>query len=124
LNGHHYKSFAGVLSWSEAKSQCERMGGHLVTITTRAENDIVTKASEQRHRFWIGLYRENTAFKWVTGEPFGYKKWGPGPHSSEGEFAFSTGGQAKFRRWVGTWVAVGKPDKTDLISGYACEWEY
>ncbi|MHC4251825.1 MAG: protein kinase domain-containing protein, partial [Planctomycetota bacterium] len=42
FGGHRYKLFTEKMSWHDAKAFCERAGGHLVTITSKEENDFVT----------------------------------------------------------------------------------
>ena len=94
-NGHWYTMVTNPAGWWEAKRAAEGMGGHLVTLTSAAENQFVwetfLKGLEYPDYFaWIGLYDwgdwatvyhdglENPEeqwrcnFKWVTGEPFIY----------------------------------------------------
>ena len=40
-NGHMYYAFKDSVTWNQAKSLCESKGGHLVTITSKEENDFV-----------------------------------------------------------------------------------
>lgn len=56
-NGHEYLLFNESLSWNEAKTACENLGGHLVTIIDEAENQAVTEfACGNLHpNYWIGL---------------------------------------------------------------------
>ena len=42
-NGHYYERVDISLTWEEAKSRCERKGGHLVTITDADENNWIVK---------------------------------------------------------------------------------
>lgn len=44
-NGHYYERVDISLTWEEAKSRCERKGGHLVTITDADENNWIVKTS-------------------------------------------------------------------------------
>lgn len=85
LSGHYYFVSKYVAQWGAAKTACEESGGHLVTITSQQENDIVKKASEQLKAYiWIGLTSTLPADKsemawnatnWITGEPIDYKNW-------------------------------------------------
>ena len=38
-NGHTYAVYDVYLTWSEAKDYCEKIGGHLVTITSEQEQN-------------------------------------------------------------------------------------
>ena len=80
FNDHTYRFFDDGISWSDAKSACETMGGHLVTINSEAEQaylvDLVRSSTKKN--MWIGASPENGNFKWVTGEPFAYTNWASG----------------------------------------------
>lgn len=87
----------GYLTWEDAVSLSERAGGHLVTITSRRENDFVFNLIRGDDRFWvkahvdtrlteaigpnIGLYQKpgsrepSGGWTWVTGEPLEYANW-------------------------------------------------
>ena len=71
------------MTWKQAKSYAESLGGHLVTISDETENTFVADLARSKgvvSDSWIGLtdeVREGT-FTWVTGEPLNYKKWNPG----------------------------------------------
>ena len=79
LNGHKYKIFNNGMTWDVAKTYCERLGGHLVTITSFAEQQVVEKLLQTKgtkNSYWAGAYRSNDGreykpgqrFKWITGE--------------------------------------------------------
>ena len=82
FNGHYYKAYDIPMSWTDAKAYCENLGGHLVTVTSQAEqtfleNTFFTTASEMWF-YMIGGYRESytsTKWMWVTGEPFNFSNW-------------------------------------------------
>lgn len=67
------------MTWEEAQSYCERLGGHLATITSEAESgEIVSLLGDNpRNCYWIGLYRKRVSdqWQWVTGEDFSYTNW-------------------------------------------------
>ncbi|MBQ7593019.1 MAG: C-type lectin domain-containing protein [Synergistaceae bacterium] len=42
-NNHKYQIFQEALTWDEAKSKCEELGGHLATITSSEEQNIVAQ---------------------------------------------------------------------------------
>ena len=62
---HYYVSEASIL-WEEAKINCELMGGHLVTISSEEENELVWQGvyanglnpgGSNNYQAWIGLYQ-------------------------------------------------------------------
>lgn len=89
LDGHTYlvQQFSRGISWSEARKLAERRGGHLVTIGSSRENDLVcemileagTRAGDyQGGAYAIGLHDPDRCghWEWVTGEPVGFTHWG------------------------------------------------
>jgi len=96
-NGHTYDIITGqtTITWDEARSAAEAMGGHLVTITSAAENAFVTDlvvnyGSGNRERYWLGGYQINTDVEpagnwaWVTGEDWVYSNWAAGEPNNGG----------------------------------------
>jgi hypothetical protein len=59
------------------------MGGHLVTVTTAAENTFIFGLWPSG---WIGLTDEVTegVWQWVTGEAYSYTSWNPGEPNNAG----------------------------------------
>ncbi|MBR6785990.1 MAG: leucine-rich repeat protein, partial [Clostridia bacterium] len=84
-NGHIYSLYNESLSWTDAKAFCEDMGGHLVTVSDKAEQDAINQLFELPNKalYWIGLYDSNLdgTWEWVTGEPVKYTNWGSGEPS-------------------------------------------
>ena len=81
-NGHWYAYFASPKSWSEAEPYAESLGGHLVTIGSLAEANIVRVLGADT--CWIGLFQDHAdpsfaepagGWKWVTGEPIEFTNW-------------------------------------------------
>lgn len=85
--GHRYQLVTEKLQWEAAKAKAESMGGHLATITTKEENDWVSKnilpqikktADDSfSDRIYIGASQKaaKDPWKWVTGEPFSFQPW-------------------------------------------------
>ena len=78
--GHFYYAPKEALLWDDAKEACEKMGGHLVTISSQAENDFVRDVmiSEGRAGYLtLGFSdaEEETNWRWVTGEEVTFTAW-------------------------------------------------
>lgn len=85
LDGKLYECYDNPLSWEDAKAHCENLGGHLVTINNKEENDLVFDMIEGSGRFaWIGASynTSNACWEWVTGEEFNYTNWIEGQPSN------------------------------------------
>jgi len=102
-NGHGYAiiSMAAAPSWTEANDAAQALRylgrrGHLVTITSAAENDFIVGNFGKLlgGRFWLGGYKDTrdpnyndpaSGWRWVTGEPWRYTNWQPNePNGSRG----------------------------------------
>ncbi len=84
--GHEYRLLDKSMTWEDAKAECEKLGGHLVTITSSEEQAFVEALIEQgdKSQYWIGGYYESGAYQWVTGEVFDYTNWDAGePNGAE-----------------------------------------
>jgi len=81
-NGHIYSLYNENLTWKEAESVCETMGGHLATITSADEQQVISNllSGGKRSFYLLGATDEVTegTFKWVTNEPFSYSNWNTG----------------------------------------------
>jgi len=69
-NGHSYYRSTGAATWTAAKTACENMGGHLVTISNTAENNFIFN---QWSSGWIGYYQDKTGAFYT--EPNGGWRW-------------------------------------------------
>jgi hypothetical protein len=73
------------MTWTAARQACLNMGGHLVTVTTAAENTFIFNLWPNG---WIGLTDEAVEgqWRWVTGETFSWANWNGGePNNSNNE---------------------------------------
>ena len=95
-NGHLYEVIRvpDGIHWEDANQAAQALGGHLVTITSAAENNFVfsiAASTENRHGFWLGGYQlqgssePDGGWVWVTGEPWNYTCWDDEePNNSDG----------------------------------------
>lgn len=120
----HYYAVFDLTSWSDAKAACKKMGGHLVTITSAAENKAVYKLVKKANfdSAAIGLHNagtsDNPKWKWVTGEKVSYTCW------QEGQPDFNWSGEEKYGGFLreATWNDYRNSDP--VLNAYVCEWDY
>lgn len=81
-NGHYYAvTTGGPTSWTAAEAEAVALGGHLVSITSAAEQNFIVatflSGANQNRIYWIGL--NDTAvegqFAWSSGEAVSYTNW-------------------------------------------------
>lgn len=66
-------------TWHEAKIKAEQLGGHLATITSKEENDVVfNELNLKGLNPWLGATDEDSEgdWRWITGETWNYTNWG------------------------------------------------
>lgn len=88
IHSSRYEVIKQDCTWEEAAVECERRGGHLITITSDAEEQEAIRLSENAglKYVWIGGYTSydedgNVFGHWITGEPFDYSNWSIGEPS-------------------------------------------
>ena len=69
-NGHSYYRSTTSTFWSNAKTACEAMNGHLATVSNAAENSFLFNTWPSG---WIGYYQDNTGA--FYSEPLGGWRW-------------------------------------------------
>ena len=79
-NGHTYYYFSTPVTWYDAKSICEHMGGHLATITSEGENSFVYSLAQGQMAAWLGATdaAQEGSWQWITGESYSYSNWSSG----------------------------------------------
>ena len=128
--GHSYMVYQESVGWEQAQEACKKAGGHLVTITTKKEQQFIEKLLKKKgasdQYYWIGLTDqddEGNWSRWITGEEVAYKNWGDGePDNALGQNygAIATGlfeGRG-YRIASGQW-----DDIRGKAYGYICEWD-
>ena len=77
---HIYAMFDNNMTSSSAKAKCEEMGGHLLTINSKDENDFIYSMIKNDDVFdcWhIGGQKNQStnSWEWITKEKFSYTNW-------------------------------------------------
>ena len=147
-NGNWYwVAPATVATWTNARDAAVILGGHLVTLTSSAENDFVMSITNAGVRHAIGLFQPEGSpepaggWRWVTNEPLNYQNWWnyePNNQDGEGFAELRHGNSSMDSGWndrgnavSGGWYAVvewsnatqsdcnlnGIPDSCDIASG-------
>lgn len=125
--GSYYQEFIGeALDPEDAQIACQEKGGHLVTITSKAENDFLNKQAQQHgKRFWIGgndVTLEGE-YAWITGEPWNFTAWKRGePNNSNNPITddyilFEASSSSLGGQWDST------SGGSSFGTQYMCEWE-
>ena len=136
FNGHYYYAFDENLTWTEAKTKCEAMGGYLATIHSDAEHNVVRSVLKEKSDsfFWIGGYRTDSVsnWQWVNGETFSYdrqKTTSVSGNSSCNYLAMYAGEGAFPAGLMQYWLQLTNNGTFYLIeisckyhTGYICEW--
>ncbi len=117
FNGNYYKAFDENLNWIQARDFCEKMGGHLVTISCEEENAFIRSLVPTG---WdgvlVGLFdaNEEGKWEWVTGEPLNFTKWAQGEPNNQSNEDYAGLGH------TGYWND-GHFDREKRA--FICEWE-
>ncbi|MBQ3399270.1 MAG: putative Ig domain-containing protein [Synergistaceae bacterium] len=78
FDDHRYRIYPDGMTWSEAKAYCESLGGHLVTISSQEEEDVVEKLvlAGSKNSYWLGGQKdENGNWSWIDGTTWDYTHW-------------------------------------------------
>ena len=138
-DSHAYLIYALDYTWEDAKEYCEKLGGHLVTITDDDEQKAVysyVKSNAPDTDLWIGcsdIQKEGT-WKWVTDEKFEYNNFANGQGAKcsapavqdygaicNGKRSGTVGG-VNYSIAAGEWDDLNNGDHTQ--KGYfICEWD-
>ena len=123
---HIYELYNAYTTWTKARDYAASRGGHLVTITSAAEqNFLLDFVPATLNSFWVGLTDEGSEgnFRWITGESVSYTNWGSGePNNSEG-----------VEKYVGVWVNASDKARGDwndfpnyytAVRSFVVEYDY
>lgn len=131
-NGHTYQVFYSGRPWDEAEAFCEKLGGHLATITGENEQKFIERylaKAEKQQSYWIGLTTgKGRAFTaWVTKEAISFTKWMDGnpdrnqPDTCVRIAASEYDDQNNWTMRRGTWD--DESSTYYYINGFICEWD-
>lgn len=139
FGGHKYKLYNVPLTWSAAKSRCESIGGHLVTITSSQEQKCVEGLLKNgtKNFYWMGAKRDSSGrlSKWITDEKITYTHYDRGePNNYLGRenvlviFRIRNprggdNGQLKWNDLRADGECNGETFFGMKNSGFICEWE-
>jgi PEP-CTERM motif./Lectin C-type domain. len=144
-NGHYYEAVSGNISWPDARDAAVAstyLGyqGHLVTISSSAENAFVYSLyasvfpeynnAAQSSWVWLGGYQPTNSVEpaggwtWVTDEPFDFARWDSGQPSDSGGSPY-VGSQDFLLMWYGGyWNDAAGPGYGGIaVAGYMVEFE-
>jgi hypothetical protein len=144
-NGNYYQAYAPRLAWPDARVAAAGLTlgtcvGHLVTITSAAENAFIVTNMPQVIQaglgsplgggYWIGGYQPAGAdpvggptnpWAWVTGEPFGpFANWGSGEPNNLGNSEHTIQFYGDWSSWQ---AATWNDEPGDRKYGYVVEYE-
>jgi hypothetical protein len=87
INDHSYYRSTAAMSWAAANAAAQALGGHLVTISSAAENNLFSGIGQH----WLGFTDQlaEGQWAWVTGEPVVYTNWGAGEPNNSGNEDFA-----------------------------------
>ena len=135
FNGNQYAVINGLLTWTEAKAYCEKLGGHLATITSQDEQyfivNLILNQSDYANTYFLGATTDGIEnnWHWITNEPFEYTNWQDGqPDGHEHNEDYL---QMNTRRYYDNDIEFKWHDIADnntwvdfnLSRGFICEWE-
>lgn len=128
-NGHYYEYISHSGTWEDAFADSltrshNGLAGHMVTLTTQAENTFVWSALG-RHNVWLGGYQQGKPdpgnepdgdWTWVTGEDWVFTNWRAGEPNDYN----------RTEDYLVFWIDHGKWNDMlnySRLSGYIIEYE-
>ena len=141
FEGHYYKVFSNPEQYDvyQSEAACRKLGGHLVSINSEAEQNFIESIFDGKDNYWIGLEYIDEQWCWMDGSPFSYTHWDvwidtdgvefPQPDNyEEREYNGRIAGKTVvYEDWYmnkGGWIDTdGSGQGEDLSTfGYICEW--
>ena len=138
-DGHQYELYDYNMTWTQAKALCESKGGHLVTITSAAEQAKIEELMSGciLGNYFIGATDAETegTWKWISGESFSYEHWDatlPEPNGgTEENYSTIIGIDNPPNKQIGEWCDSNGAYAADYWggfyapsnTGFICEYE-
>jgi len=121
--GHHYLYIHRPMSWTNAFKQCQRIGGHLVAISSEAEQRFIMRLRGRTMDTWIGARQDaDGQWRWAgCREPFKYASW---PDAGKGAAAVVPDKGFVLMGKRGHWLRTNAGGTHVGPDGYICEWDY
>ncbi|UTY58474.1 DUF4214 domain-containing protein [Massilia sp. erpn] len=143
IGDHTYRLVEEALDWSAANANAKRLGGHLATITSAAENTAIYTAVSKHlvsnghagapvsadggdaSYLWLGLndIASENNWEWSDGTAFSYSNWGHGKWGSEPD---NSGDQDAVGMGLEAWPApdggLGVAGQWNDVSQYGRLW--
>lgn len=117
--GRMYLIVTENMSWFSASAHCEKLGGHLATITSAEEQAFIESymnAVSFSDVAWIGAFNDGVKWRWITDEAYEYTNWAPGqPDCSGSKEFFAYINYQTFGQW--------NDGTHDGKIAFICEWE-
>ena len=134
FKGHTYAIYDITgKSWDDASDMCEKLGGHLVTITTSEEQGFINSQllkNCKNNTYWIGSKYVKNEWIWVTGEEFHFANWAKSePSSLYDEHYVHIYGKIRDSISIGEWNNTFISNEhtgtfyDNLYCGFICEWD-
>ena len=134
---HTYELFDTGYVWEDAKAYCEQLGGHLMTVTSEAEQKLLEGLLEEggRNSYWLGASKAaDGSYAWITGESFSYTNWAASQpdndQNSEDSLMAYRNVNSEFTGNFGEWNDLnhdGTWNNQDFFGldnfGFICEWD-
>ena len=115
-----YQVVQGAMTWDQAKADAEAKGGHLATITSQAEQDLIVSFFEPELRdgrdgTWFGAYQTSKTdepsgnWAWVNREQWSFTNWNVAPDNHQGnqDYGCIIGDISGFSKWDDARLAEG-----------------
>ncbi len=121
-NGHEYQIFDANVTWQQAKSYCESLGGHLLTITSQSEQDEIARMLREVNSgfgyYWLGAKIDSGGMiEWVTDEVFEKQFRNFAENHPNG-----SGNYLQILADSGKWIATDNL-ASEFEHGFICEWD-
>ncbi|MFO0999133.1 MAG: family 16 glycoside hydrolase [Planctomycetaceae bacterium] len=121
LNGRAYLVYKETMSWKQARTRCEWLGGTLAMSTSQEVNQFLTSLMDEAKlkEAWLGGSDESkeNRWEWLDRRRFTYTNWQSGQPNDKND-----GEDFLILMAGGTWS--DQPNvSTQLVPGFICEWQ-